>query len=58
MGIVLIQNAHECQFCIEIEEFAYALNHEDVISETGNPNDDIAKLWEAINEIKRILLKS
>ena len=25
---LFIQNAHDCQFCMEIEEFAYALNHE------------------------------
>ena len=42
MGIVLcsllfIQNAYESQCCVEIEEFAHALNHEDVISETGQP---------------------
>ena len=37
--LLLIQNANDCKCCIEIEEVANALNHEDVISETGKaPN--------------------
>ena len=36
-SLLFIQNAHECQCCMEIEEFVHALNHEDVISETGQP---------------------
>ena len=31
------KNSYECQCCMEIEEFAHALNHEDAISETRQP---------------------
>ena len=38
-SLLFIQNAYECQCCMEIEEFAHSLNHEDVINETGQlPN--------------------
>ena len=32
-----MQNAYECQCCMEIEQCTHALDHEDVISETGQP---------------------
>ena len=36
-SVLFIQNAYECQCCMEIEECAHALNYEDVISETAQP---------------------
>ena len=36
-SLLFMQNAYECQCCMEIEECTHALDHEDVISETGQP---------------------
>ena len=36
-SLLFVQNAYECQCCMEMEEFVHASNHEDVISEAGQP---------------------